>query len=408
MQLSEFSLTTAEMEAGEVWKALETVIPEATMQQAIEATQSQAERQRRLPTDLVVALVIGMSLWSQESIVDVLKNLADGWSNQWIRLGQRWQVPSKSAISEARQRVGPQVMSWLFALVARPLATLDTPGAFLNGLRLMAVDGTVFDVPDTEVNARVWGYPGSRPGTQAAFPKVRLVMLVEAGTHLLTDALLCPYRMGERVRALRLLRSVTAEMLLMWDRGLHSYKMVRATLARGSHLLGRVPANVKFDVVQTLADGSYLSWIAPDGKSKKKGCTRIQVRVIEYTIAEDDQQQVYRLITDLLDITMFPALLLAKEYHQRWEVENTLDELKTHLKQRKTPIRSKQPRLVVQEIYGWLLAHWAVRCFMFQAAQPAEISPLRLGFTGSLRVVRRAVAKFQDAQPQEIPFFSLG
>lgn len=240
------------------------------------------------------------------------------------------------------------------------------------------------------------------------FRALRLVMLVEAGTHLLTDALLCPYRMGERVRVLRLLRSVTAEMLLMWDRGLHSYKMVRATLARGSHLLGRVPANVKFDVVQTLADGSYLSWIVPDGKSKKKGCTRIQVRVIEYTIAEDDQRQVYRLITDLLDITMFPALLLAKEYHQRWEVENTLDELKTHLKQRKTPIRSKQPRLVVQEIYGWLLAHWAVRCFMFQAAQQAEISPLRLGFTGTLRVLRRAVAKFQDAQPQEIPFFCVG
>ncbi len=120
MQLSEFGLTTAEMEAAEVWKALATVIPKERIQQAIEATQSQAERQRRLPTELVVALVIGMSLWSQESIVDVLKNLADGWSNQWIRLGQWWRVPSKSAISEARQRVGPQVMSWLFALVARP------------------------------------------------------------------------------------------------------------------------------------------------------------------------------------------------------------------------------------------------------------------------------------------------
>ena len=171
MQLSEFSLTTAQMEVEEVWKALSTVIPAAKIQQAIEATQSQAERQRRLPTELVVALVIGMSLWSQESIIDVLKNLANGWSNQWIRLGQWWQVPSKSAISEARQRVEPQVMSWLFALVARPLATRNTPGAFLNGLRLMAIDGTVFDVPDTAANARVWGYPGSRPGTQAAFRK---------------------------------------------------------------------------------------------------------------------------------------------------------------------------------------------------------------------------------------------
>lgn len=269
----------------------------------------------------------------------------------------------------------------------------------------MAVDGTVVDVPDTEANAGVLGYPGSRPGTQAAFPKARLVLLVEAGTHLLADALMCPYRMGEGVRALKLLRSVAEGMLLMWERGLHSYKMVRATLKRGCHILGRVPANVKFEVVQPLADGSYLSWIAPDGKSKKKGGKRIQVRVIEYAIESDDQQQVYRLVTDLLDIAMFPALLLAQEYHQRWEVENTLDELKTHLNGRKTPIRSKNPRAVVQEIYGWLLAHWAVRCLMFQAAEHAEISPLRLGFTGSLRVVRRAVAKFQDAQPQEIPLF---
>ncbi len=123
----------------------------------------------------------------------------------------------------------------------------------------MAVDGTVVDVPDTEANAGVLGYPGSRPGTQAAFPKARLVLLVEAGTHLLADALMCPYRMGERVRALKLLRSVAEGMLLMWDRGLHSYKMVRATLERGCHILGRVPANVKFEVVQPLADGSNLS-----------------------------------------------------------------------------------------------------------------------------------------------------
>jgi Insertion element 4 transposase N-terminal/Transposase DDE domain len=405
MQLSEFSLTTAEVEPAEVFQAIETVIPAAMINQAIESSQSQAERNRRLPTHLVVGLVIAMSLWSQDSIVEVLKNLVDVWSNQWIRLGKRWQIPSKSSISEARQRVGSQVMSRLFSLVARPLATPETPGAFLHGLRLMAVDGTVFDIPDTEANARVFGYPGSRPGTQAAFPKARLVLLVEAGTHLLTDALMCPYGMGERVRALKLLRSVAEGMLLMWDRGLHSYKMVRATLERGCHILGRLPANVKFEVVQPLADGSYLSWIAPDGKSKKKGGKQIQVRVIEYTIGEEDQKQVYRLLTDLLDIAMFPALCLAQEYHQRWEVENTIDELKTHLNGRKTPIRSKHPRTVVQEIYGWLLAHWAVRCLMFQAAEHAEISPLRLGFTGTLRVLRRAVAKFQDAQPQQIPLF---
>jgi len=197
-------------------------------------------------------------------------------------------------------------------------------------------------------------------------------------------------------------------MLLMWDRGLHSYAMVYATLARQGHYLGRVPANVKFEVVKVLEDGSYLSWIAPDRKSKKKGASRIQVRVIEYTIDSDNEQQTYRLITSLMDIEQFPASLLAAEYHQRWEVENTIDEIKTHLISRKTPIRSKNPREVVQEVYGWLLGHWAVRSLMFEAAQEMGISPLRLGNTCTLNVIRRAVPKFQGRTSEELPFFGLG
>ena len=128
--------------------------------------------------------------------------------------------------------------------------------------------------------------------------------------------------------------------------------------------------------------------------------------MIEYAIDVDGQQQSYRLITSLMDIAQFPALLLATEYHQRWEIENTIDELKTHLLGRKTPIRSLKPREVVQEIYGWLLAHYAVRCLMFTAAQQAGISPLRLGFTGTLKVIRRAIPDFQDLQPEQLPFFS--
>ena len=152
----------------------------------------------------------------------------------------------------------------------------------------------------------------------------------------------------------------------MWDRGLHSYSMVQATLTQKCDYLGRVPNNVKFPVEKVLSDASYLSWIAPDGKSKKKGGTKIAVRVIEYTIDTDGEPQTYRLITSLTDIVLFPALLLATEYHRRWEVENTIDELKVHQLVRKTPIRSLNPREVVQEVYGWLLGHWSVRvdeCF---------------------------------------------
>lgn len=411
MNLKEFTLISPVIESAEVLTALQTAIPPEAIDQTIGRTDSQAERNRALPTHLVVCLVIGMSLWAKDSMRSVLKNLVDGLSTSWVRVGQYWRVPCKSSITEARQRVGPRVFTQLFHQVVRPLATLATPGAFINGLRVVVVDGTVLDVPDSQANARVFSYPGTRPGSRAAFPKIRLVLLIEAGTHLIFDALMCPYRIGERVRALKLLRSVGTGMLLMWDRGFHSYAMVQATLVRECEYLGRVPAHVKFEVEETLNDGSYLSWIATSGKLKRKGCQRIQVRVIEYTIDAPDQpgsQQIYRLITSLMDVEQFPAWLLATEYHQRWEVETTIDELKVHLNGRKTPIRSQNPREVVQEVYGWLLGHWAVRCLMFQVAQQAQISPLRLGFTGTLKVIRRAVPKFQKLQPEEFPFFGLG
>lgn len=196
--------------------------------------------------------------------------------------------------------------------------------------------------------------------------------------------------------------------MLMWDRGLHSYAMVQATVNKNCDYLGRIPANIKFLNDKPLEDGSYLSWIYPSGKLRKKGCEPILVRVIEYKVEnpENPEEQIrYRLITSLLDLEKFPAQLLACEYHQRWEAENTIDELKVHLLGRKTHIRSQKPREVVQEVYGLLLGHWAVRRLIFQAATSADVAPLRLSFTGTLRVVRRAVPKFQRLQPHELPFF---
>lgn len=402
---------SAKIQSTEIFKAIETAIPAQAIEQAIAKTKVEEERHRSLPAQLVVCLIIAMSLWSQDSMRDVLKNLIDGLSEAWVKVGKYWRFPCKSAITQARQRLGARVMSQLFHQLVRPMSSSDTIGAFLNGLRIVVIDGTCFDVPDSDENARVFGRPSSRPGTQAAFPKVRLVILVEAGTHLIFDALMCPYRMGERVRALKLLRSVSSGMLLMWDRGLHSYAMVQATVAKGCDYLGRIPANVKFLAEQPLTDGSYLSWIHPSSKLRKKGCQPILLRIIEYIIdnPNNPQEQVtYRLITSLLDIDKFPAQLLAMEYHQRWEVENTIDELKVHLLGRKTHVRSQKPREVVQEVYGWLLGHWAVRSLIFQAATNAGVAPLRLSFTGTLRVIRRALPKFQRLKPEELPFFSVG
>jgi len=399
------------IQSEELLKAIEAAIPAPAVKEAITTTKANEERNRSLPAHLVVCLVIAMSLWSRDSMRDVLKNLVDGLSVAWIKVGKYWRVPCKSAITQARQRLGSRVMSQLFAQLVKPMANSETLGAFLNGLRIVVIDGSCFDVPDSKENARVFGRPSSRPGTIAAFPKVRLVILVEAGTHIIFDALMCPYRIGERVRGLKLLRSVQSGMLLMWDRGLHSYEMVQKTVSKGCDYLGRIPANVKFLAEKPLEDGSYLSWINPSGKLRKKGCKPIMVRVIEYTIEHPHnpaEQLTYRLITSLLDIDKFPAELLAKEYHQRWEVENIIDELKVHLLGRKTHVRSQKPREVVQEIYGWLLGHWSVRVLMFTAATNSRVSPLRLGFTGTLRVIRRAIPKFQSLQPEEFPFFSIG
>jgi hypothetical protein len=401
-------LESPNLKSSEVFKAIEVAIPSTEIEAAILKAKAKEKRHRGLPSQLVVCLIIAMSLWSKDSMRDVLKNLIDGLKEVWLKTGKFWKTPCKAAITKARKRLGPSVMSQLFHQLVRPMATTETVGAFLNGLRVVAIDGTCLNIPDSDENARVFGRPGSRPGTRAAFPKARLVILVEAGTHLIFDALICPDKMGERVRALRLLRSVTEEMLLMWDRGLHSYAMVSATLSKGSNYLGRIPSNVKFLNETQLEDGSYLSFINPPGKFRKKGFKPIQIRVIEYTIENlnDPTAEIkYRLITSLLESQKFPAKLLAAEYHQRWEVENTIDEFKVHLGERKTHVRSQRPREVVQEIYGLLLGHWAVRSLICQTAHSAEISPLSISFTGTLRVIRRAVPRFQRLESQEIPFF---
>lgn len=192
MQLKEFSLINPVIESIDVFKAIETAIPPEVIEQTIGNTKAKQERKRKLPSSLVVCLVIAMSLWSNDSMTTVLKNLVNGLSRHWTKLGKYWRVPNSASISEARQRVGCRVMSQLFERIVRPMATPATPGAFLGGLRVMVVDGTVLDVPDSIANARVFGYPGSRHRTRAAFPKVRVVMLIEAGTHLIVDALICP------------------------------------------------------------------------------------------------------------------------------------------------------------------------------------------------------------------------
>ena len=180
MQLKEFALISPSIEAKEVIQAIQTVITPERIEQALEKSQGREKRKRKLPASLVVCLIIAMSLWSSDAMATVLKNLVNGLNRQWTKLGQYWIAPNSSSISNARQKLGCQVMSRLFHSIVKPQATVETPGAFLGGLRVMAVDGTVLDIPDSQANAEVLGYPGSRKGTRAAFPKVRVVLLIEA------------------------------------------------------------------------------------------------------------------------------------------------------------------------------------------------------------------------------------
>jgi len=397
-------------------EALRLALPDAALDAAIVATGAQEQRRRLLPARLVVALVIAMGLWARDGLRDVLANLVAGLREQDPTAWAHWQLPAKSALTQARQRLGPRPLRRLFHRLAGPVASPETPGAFLFGRRLMALDGVTLDLPDTPENARLFGRPTTGRGEGVgAFPQLRLVWLVEVGTHVLCDAVLRPCFRGEAPAARRLLRSVRAGMLLLWDRGLHSHAMVRDTLARDADFLGRVGKAVVLTPEELLRDGSFLAFVYPAPTARRHRQGGVLVRVIEYAIedpARPGRQDRYRLITSLLDPLRYPAEVLAAEYHQRWEVEGAAAEVKAHQADRRPapPIRSRRPREVVQEVYGLLLAHLAVRLTMYEAATLAGVDPDRLSFTGTLRILRRAVASFQRGlrTPDLTPLLSSG
>lgn len=389
-------------------EALRMAVPKEAISRAIEQTGAREQRRRRLPSDLVVALVIGLGLWARANLREVLAYLVEGLRVSDAEQFADWRLPVKSALTKARQRVGPRPLHALFQALAGPVATVTTPGAFAFGLRLMAIDGTTLALPDTTENTAVFKKPQTRRGegayetTLGAFPLVRVVLLIESGTHVLCDAVLRPYDRGEAPAARQLLRAVKPGMLLMWDRGLHSYEMIRQTRAQGAHFLGRVSKSVALPPEQELPDGSYLTRIQPPRDARRPSEASMVVRVVEYTIDDPSRPthaQRYRLVTSLLDPAHCSAHALAVAYHERWEVESTIDEIKTHAADRRPfpPIRSRRPREVVQEVYGVLIAHLAIRTLMAVAAATVDLDPERLSFTETLHVLRRALPRMGQA-----------
>lgn len=353
----------------------------------------QTHRQRKLPMGLVMLLMVAMSLFAETAIEDVLVKLLQGPS--FLRPEGPDLAASKGAISQRRQQVGVRPLVALFRRICQPLATPQTAGAFLFGLRLMALDGTVEDVADTPANAAYFGYAHGRRGP-SAFPQVDVVYLCESGTHAICDAGFWPHQGKERTYARRLLRSVGPGMLLMADAGLHSYDLCARCVQQGAQFLNRVSGQLKLFPLQRLPDGSYLAELRPSDHRRHKRREPLAVRVIEYQLDDPARPgERRRLITSLLDYAQAPAHALACAYHERWEVELTIDEVDTHQRRPRQPLRSRTPLGVLQELYGLLLAHYAVRVVMHDAAVLAGCDPDRLSFSKTLRLLRNAIFEAQ-------------
>jgi hypothetical protein len=384
-------------------EALHRVVPPEVLSAVLADHGSPTPRVRKLTAEVTIWVLIAMNVYTHLALGHVLRKVAQGLRFIWPDASYR--VPGASAFVYRRYQLGPQPMQALFERLARPIATPRTPGAFAFGLRLMALDGTVEDVSDTPANAAAFGRQHGSRG-DSAFPQVQGVYLAECGTHAIVDATFGPYGTSERVGAAVLLRAVAADMLVMWDRGLHEYDLLATVRQRGAHALGRLPAHVKPEWAASLPDGSTLAYLRPSDPQRRACGERLLVRIIEYTITDPalvGYGEVHRLVTTLLDPRVAPALDLVCLYHERWEIELVVDETDTHQRLAGRPLRSQKPEGVLQELYALLIAHYAIRVLMHEAALQAGVDPDRLSFVHALRVLHDAIPEFQMVAPAERP-----
>ena len=361
-----------------------------------------SKRQRDLPAPVVVYYVIALALYMDVAYREVLRCLLEGV--KWM-LGPdaRVRVSGKSGISQARQRLGSDVLENLHDAVVAPIAVRDkgrtTRGAWYRKWLLVSVDGSTLDVADEKSNAEAFGRPGGHGG-DGAYPQIRFVSLVENGTHVLFGSRMGDYHTGESVLAGEVLTFLRKGMLCLADRGFFSFKLWRQAQDTGAALLWRMKKNSKLPCEKRFRDGSFLSRIY-DSKDTKRTGESIVVRVIEYTLGGvADAEPLYRLITTILEPREAPAKELAALYHERWEIESAFDEFKTHLRGNKIVLRSKRPDLVRQEFYGLMMAHYAIRGIMHEAALKADEDPDKLSYVHAVRVIRRNMAAAAAISPQ--------
>jgi Insertion element 4 transposase N-terminal/Transposase DDE domain len=368
-------------------------IPADLVDQVLADTGRVQRRLRRLPARTVVWFVLALTLFHGQGYRSVWRELTHSQADDQA-------TPSRPGLSQARRRVGPAPLAALFARLRGPQAAPGATGAFLGALRLVSWDATMLDVPDSPANQAAFLACRNTRG-RGAYPKVRLLQLIECGTHAVIDAAFGA--VSEQVLARRVLGSLGAGMLLLGDRNFPSYQLWRQAAATGAHLLWRVKVSTPLPRIATFTDGSYLAVLPRPGTRGRLG---VWVRVIEYTVtvtattpdgASTTRVELFRLITTITEPHLATATQLAQCYHQRWESETVYKALKTHQRGPRQVLRSQDPDGIAQELYAYLITYQAVRRLMYQAAVAADIDPDRLSFTTALRAVRRFITSAATA-----------
>jgi hypothetical protein len=372
-------------------------VPPERVHQVLAETGKASERERDLPAQVMVYYAIALALHMGSSTREVLRCLLEGL--RWLWGAEAVKVAGKSGISQARTRLGEAPLRRLHEAVVQPIATRASKGAWYRDWRLVSLDGSCLDVADTEENRAEFGLPGASRG-ESAFPQLRFVALVENGTHVLFGTRLGRYAEGETALAREALAALRPGMLCLADRQFFGHALWQAAAATGAALLWRGKHNLRLPREAALADGSYLTTVYPSDKDRRHRAGGLRVRVVEYRLEGiAGAEPLYRLLTTILDPAQAPATELAALYHERWEIEGALAELKTQLRGARVVLRSKTPELVRQEVWGLLLAHFAVRGLMHEAALRADEDPDRLSFSHAVRVVRRKVPLFAALPP---------
>jgi hypothetical protein len=375
--------------------------PLEKVNQILERTGKLSQRQRDLPAHVVVYYVIALGLFMQESYREVLRGLLEGLARMQLP-GTKLKITSKSGISQARSRLGSVPVKTLHEELVHPIATKDTKGAWYRQWHLVTLDGSTMEIEDNRENELAFGRPETAQGS-SSYPQIRFVSLVENGTHVMFGTEMADYHTGEITLAKKVIPCLKSGMLCLADRNFFSYNLWRQAQATGADLLWRVRKNLILPCLKRLPDGSYLSRIYASTKDRAKDTAGVSVRVIEYRLEGiEDTEGVYRLLTTILDPTLAPAQELAALYHERWEIETALDELKTHLRGSQLQLRSKTAELVRQEFYGLMMTHYAIRGLMHEAALKGKRDPDELSFIHAVRVIRRKLPQY-GAIPPSVP-----